>query len=133
MNHKIRMVMLMMLVTAVFLMLSSCTTAGEQTGETEGQAAFVDSAQIAEQLGHHYVTAAGHYPDSCARVSDVQQTVDGSAIKVDIFVDSPADMVCAQMLTPFEVAILLETGGLAPGEYSVTVNEAQPVTLTIGG
>lgn len=133
MNRHLRSVIVTMMITAVFLTLSACTTAGEPAAETAGQAAFVDSASVSEQLGHQYATAAGHYPDSCARVSDVQQSVDGNAITIMLYVDSPDDMMCAQMLTPFEVNILLETGGLAPGEYTVTVNETAPASFTIGG
>ena len=119
------------LITAVVLTLSACTTAtgGDQA---EGKEAFVDGVNIKEHMQHSYATTVGHYPDACARVSDVQQTVEGSSINIMLYVQSPADMMCAQMLTPFEVDILLETGGLAPGEYTVTVNERSP-TFMLGG
>jgi hypothetical protein len=40
-------------------------------------------------------------------------------------------MVCAQMLEEYEVSLLLETGGLPPGEYTVGVNDRQ-ATFSLG-
>ena len=87
---------------------------------------------ISARDGSSYATTAGHFHDACSRVSKVQQTVAGNAITIQLFVDRPADMMCAQMLTPFTVDILLETGGLAPGEYTVTVND-RSATLLLDG
>ena len=40
-------------------------------------------------------------------------------------------MMCAQMLEAYEISILLETGGLAPGEYTVEANEIE-ASFSIG-
>jgi hypothetical protein len=37
------------------------------------------------------------------------------------------------MLSPFTVSVLLEVGGQAPGEYTVTVNDSATTTFNIGG
>ena len=131
MNYLFRKTILFLSNISLILVLSACA-AGSGGEETVGQAAFVDDVTISERDGHSYATTVGHYPDACSRVSDVQQNVEGSVINIQLFVDRPADMMCAQMLTPFTVDILLEIGGLTPGEYTVTVNE-RSTTLVLGG
>ena len=132
MKHHFRMTILILLIISISLVTAACAAVSESGEEPAGQAAFVDDVTISERDGHSYATTMGHYPDACSRVSDVQQNVEGNTINIQLFVDRPADMMCAQMLTPFTVDILLETGGLAPGEYTVNVNERSAV-LVLGG
>lgn len=122
----------LLVLTAALFIMTACTTAAD-SGQVDGQLAFPDDVAVVERMEHSYANVRGHYPDACSRISDVQQSVEGSSINIVLYVDRPADMMCAQMLTPFEVDILLETGGLAPGEYTVTVNEARTATFMIGG
>ena len=117
MKHKLMMSLLLLV-----LFLTGC--ASGETGEepATGNTAFVDHVTIEMQAEHYYAKVEGNYPDSCTRVSDVDQDVDGSTFKISLYVDRPEDMMCAQMLSPFNVNILLEVGGLMPGEYTVDVN-----------
>ncbi len=62
-------------------------------------------------------------PDACSTFCGSEQSVEGSVINVNVFSSRPEDEVCAQMLTPFRVEIALDTEGLDPGEYTITVNE----------
>jgi hypothetical protein len=71
---------------------------------------------------HYYAAVNGNYPDSCTRISDVQQEIDGDTIRFILTIDRPADLMCAQMITPFTVDLLIETGGFLPAEYTVDVN-----------
>ena len=130
MEKYLRAILVVMIGTAVVLTFSACTTPTE-SAEEDGLLAFVDDVVIKEQDEHYYVTVFGNYPDACSRVSDVQQSVEEKSINILLYVAKPAEMMCAQMLTPFEADILLTTGSLEPGEYTVTVNEALPTTLTI--
>ena len=117
MKHKLMMSLLLLV-----LFLTGC--ASGETGEepAAGNPAFVDHVTIEMQAEHYYAKVEGNYPDSCTRVSDVDQDVDGSTFKISLYVDRPEDMMCAQMMSPFNVLILLEVGGVIPGEYTVDVN-----------
>ncbi|MFA9492024.1 MAG: hypothetical protein ACERK1_12435 [Anaerolineales bacterium] len=119
---KQKMMKLLSLSIFLVVFLTGCTSA--ETGEepAAGNPAFVDHVTIEMQAEHHYVKVEGNYPDSCTRVSDVGQEVEGSTFKISLLVDRPEDLVCAQMMSPFNVNILLEVGGLMPGEYTVDVN-----------
>ena len=132
MHYKFRTAVLILLILVLSQFVTACASESGEGAETAGQAAFVDDVTISTRDGSSYATTAGHFPDACSRVSEVQQTVSGNAIDIQLFVDRPADMMCAQMLTPFTVDILLETGGLMPGEYTVTVNE-RSATLVLSG
>ena len=122
----------LLVLTLTLFVMTACTTAVDSS-QAEGQEAFVDDVAVTERTEHSYATVRGHYPDACSRISDVQQSVEGSSIRIVLYVDRPADMMCAQMLTPFEADILLETGGLAPGEYTVSINDAPSAAFAIGG
>ena len=86
---------------------------------------MVDGVVVETINQHQYAVVNGFYPDPCTRISEVNQTVDGSRFVISLSTDSPDDMMCAQMLEAFEVSLLLETGGLTPGEYSVEVNDRE--------
>ena len=106
------------------LMLAACggSDSQESSSTTSGTSAMVNGVLVEVKNNHQYATVNGNYPDSCTRVSDVQQYQDGDTIRFILTTDKPADLMCAQMITPFTVDLLIETGGLLPGEYTVDVN-----------
>lgn len=104
------------------VLLVGCASAAEETAAPEGTQAMVEAVTVESREGQFYARVEGNYPDACTRVSDVQQTFDGSTFQIVLMVDRPPDLMCAQVITPFTVDILLETGGVAPGEYEVDVN-----------
>jgi hypothetical protein len=118
------------------LLLAACDSADGEDDDgdaAEGTQAMVDSVTVEEQMGHKYAVVNGNYPDACTRISDVDQDVDGSTFTINLMTDKPEDLMCAQMLSSFSVSILLEVGGVAPGEYTVTVNDSATTTFTVGG
>lgn len=119
------------LILTTMLILVGCAPTAEVGGEPSGSLAFVDVVMVETQDEHSYARVEGHYPDACSRVSKVDQSFDGSTFKISLYVDRPEDMMCAQMLTPFTVKLLLEVGGVAPGDYTVQVNERSD-TYTLG-
>jgi hypothetical protein len=129
--------LILVLMVAFGLLLTACDndTDGEDEDEegAEGNPAMVDSVMVEEQMGHKYAVVNGNYPDSCSKISDVDQDLEGNTFKISLTTGQPEDLVCAQMLSPFTVNILLEVGGQAPGEYSVTVNDSATTTFNIGG
>jgi hypothetical protein len=116
--------LMMSLSLSLILVVSMTGCASGETGEeaVTGNPAFVDHVTVETQAEHNYAKVEGNYPDSCTRVSDVQQKFDGSTFNIELMVDRPEDLMCAQMLSPFNVLILLEVGGAMPGEYTVDVN-----------
>ncbi|MCC6904415.1 MAG: hypothetical protein IT326_01135, partial [Anaerolineae bacterium] len=67
-------------------------------------------------------TIRGNLPDACTSVGPIGQSLEGKVITVTVATVRPADTMCAQVLTPFEVSVPLEIGGLAAGDYTVAVN-----------
>ncbi len=119
------------LILTATMVLVGCAPTTEIGGETSGSLAFVDMVTVESQGDHYYARVEGHYPDACSRVSRIDQSYDGSTFKIALFVDRPEDLMCAQMLTPFTVLLLLEVGGVSPGEYTVQVNERSD-SFTLG-
>ena len=116
------------------LALAACGGASEEetaAGSESAAETMVDGVVIEQRDSHSYAVVNGFYPDACSRISSIQQDVEGSTINLTLFTDRPADLMCAAMLTPYTVDILLATGGLAPQEYTVTVNEVHSATLSL--
>ena len=115
------------------LLLAACGGSDSAEAETQSTnaAAMVDGVVVEFQGNHYYAIVNGFYPDSCTQISEVQQEVDGSTFNLTLSTAKPSDLMCAQMLTEFQVSLLLETGGLLPGEYAVDVNE-RSTNFTLG-
>lgn len=108
-------------VLAAAVLQVACTSLID-SGVDGGREAFVDSVKV-EQRGTDYVAVVeGHYADLCSDPGGVNQEVRGTTIKVTLVAIESFGPMCAQILTPFEVEILLETEGLPPGRYTVEVN-----------
>ena len=103
---------------------------GDQTGGS-GTLAMVDSVTVALSDNHYYATINGNYPDACTRISYVTQVIEGSTISLTLLTKKPEGVMCAMMVTPFTVEILLTTGGLMPQEFSVVVNQGPSTTFTL--
>lgn len=131
MNRKILPTIILLLVSS--LILAACGGSGSQqnSSTTSATPAMVDGVSVDVKNNHYYAAVNGSYPDSCTRISDVQQEIDGDTIRFILTTDRPADLMCAQMITPFTVDLLIETGGLLPGEYTVDVNGIA-TTFTLG-
>jgi hypothetical protein len=131
MNRKQWMALAMI---GLSLVLAACGGASEEEaagGSETATPAMVDGVTVEQRESHSYAVVAGNYPDACSRISDVQQDVEGSTINITLLTDRPADLMCATMLSPFTVDILLATGGLMPQEYTVTVNDGASATLSL--
>jgi hypothetical protein len=130
-------------ILALCLILAAC--AGEVPGrikevkatasssEPAGKLAIVDSVTIEETMTHSYAVVNGNYPDACTKISNVEQVVEGNSFNITLYTEAPADLMCAQMISPFTVSILLEVGGKAPGDYTINVNDSASTTFTLGG
>jgi hypothetical protein len=112
------------------LILVGCASEAEDASLPEGCDGITwgSGIQVEEREGEYVALITGDYPDACSTVCGNEQTVDDNEINVNLFSSRPEDLVCAQVLTPFETEVLLDTEGLEPGEYTVTLNETHGMT-----
>lgn len=109
----------------LLFLITSCTllvACGAPEALTTTSPTFVDSVEIEERNGDYYTIVSGHHPDACSTTGDIEQEVSGNAFTITIYTERPADAICAQILTPFEEEIKLDTRGLDPGQYNLDVN-----------
>jgi uncharacterized protein YgiM (DUF1202 family) len=67
--------------------------------------------------------ARGYLPDAgCTTIADVSQTRNGNTFTVTVRTKYDPQVLCAQMLTPFEQVVSLDVSSLLPGTYIVIVN-----------
>lgn len=64
----------------------------------------------------------GNLSESCASLSEPSTRYDANTFIISLMAVSPTDRGCAQVTTPFELTIPLNTDGLTPGSYTVTAN-----------
>ena len=64
----------------------------------------------------------GALSDACTRIGEVTQKRDGNTFEITITTARPKDLMCAQVITPFEESIALDVAGLKAGTYTVNVN-----------
>lgn len=86
--------------------------------------AYVEAVEIRIQESFPVQVQAvvrGQLPDACAFVESTNVSVDGNTFYVSMTVARKANMRCAQMLTPFEQIVPLDTADLPAGTYSVQV------------
>lgn len=106
---------------AAALLSAACTRPPQPTRHPAG----VESVRI-EVTGRAPFAAQavvrGHLADACTRLSAVEQSREGRRLKIILFIERPPEMMCAQVIKPFERRIDLELHGLAPGNYEVWVN-----------
>ena len=69
-----------------------------------------------------HAAVKGDFPDACTSIGTANQRRDGNTIYVDLMTTRPADMACAQVITPFDHTIALDVVGLTAGTYTVNVN-----------
>ncbi|MBK5101803.1 MAG: hypothetical protein JJE15_12540 [Desulfobacteraceae bacterium] len=124
-------VILLVLVSVILLVACAADAQEQSSSKSAGSPAMVDGVVVETINLHQYAVVNGFYPDPCTRISDVNQTLDGNRFVITLSTDRPDDMVCAQMLAEYEISLLLETGGLLPGEYTVEVNDRE-TSFSIG-
>lgn len=64
----------------------------------------------------------GSLTQSCARLGQSQVQYAANTFQITVYEISPADRGCAQVITPFETTIALNTNGLPAGAYTVIAN-----------
>jgi hypothetical protein len=101
---------------AIWLLISACAQ------EECEQQAFVENVQVEMRDGDYYALFQGTLQDACTKVDEIRQEVDGSTIKLTVCTTRPEDLLCAQVLAPFEEEVLLDVSDLSTGQYTVEAN-----------
>ena len=130
---------LCMMITLTFLALLVACGGASETQDPDSASppgkdvtlAMADSVAVEQRDNQFYAVVTGNYPDPCTSISSVEQISEGNTIRITLLTGRPADLICAAVLSPFTIDILLTTGGLGPGEYSVIVNEGPSSTFQL--
>ncbi len=77
------------------------------------------------------VSAIGTLADSCTKIDQVSQTRQGNTFSVTITTLKTPGQGCTQAIVPFNQVVLLDGKDLAPGTYTVVVNEKVETTFSI--
>jgi len=103
----------------------------EPTAASESSPIFLDGVQVEVRDGEYYAVITGNLPDSCSTIDGVDQSVEGTTILLEVNASRPLGVGCAQVLTPFTQEVLLDTNGLAAGDYTVDVNGEVSTTSSV--
>ena len=90
------------------------------------QPILVESVQVDIGVGSPIpveIHVSGTWPDLCAQLSQVEQTIEGDRITIDLLA-SPADPNCPPDIVglPFQISIPLNMVEMAVGTYTISVN-----------
>lgn len=88
-----------------------------------GYRATVEEITVENREGRVTVKVAGSVLDACTRVTQIRQAYgpEQQRFTLQPVTSRPQDALCAQVLTPFEREVTLETADLPPGRYEVAV------------
>jgi inhibitor of cysteine peptidase len=64
----------------------------------------------------------GYLPDACTEISSVTCKQVGDTFRITLATARPAEMACADVVSPYEEEIVLDVLGLAAGVYTVNAN-----------
>jgi hypothetical protein len=115
------------------LMLAACGSSEEEAAVPEGceGVTWGSAVEVEERNGEYYAIVQGDFPDSCSTICGIEQEVKRDTININLYSERPEELVCSSMLTPFVEEVLLDTEGLDPGEYTVTINRDHARTTFI--
>ena len=106
------------------------TVAPMATPEPTSREAQVQSVEIhvlETDLQQVSAVIHGNLTESCAMLGESKVHYDANTFHVSVYAVSPADVGCAQVITPFETTIPLDIRGLVPGTYTVIANGVSAV------
>ncbi len=89
-----------------------------------GGTAYIDSLEVRILESYPvqiHAVIRGKLADACSRIDEVRQSRQGATFHLNLVISRPPDLMCAQVLTPFEQVVPLDVRGLAAGNYEVRV------------
>ncbi len=93
----------------------------------EAQVQSVDIQVMATNPPQVNAVVRGNLSESCATLAPTQVSYASNAFEIKVYAVSPTDRGCAQITTPFETTIALDTTDLPAGNYTVTANGVSAV------
>ncbi len=128
-------------VIAIGLILSACapilrpasaldsptTEPTPQTSTREAQVQSVDIEVMDTNPPQVNAVVRGNLSESCATLAPSQVSYASNVFEIKVYAISPTDRGCAQVTTPFETTIALDTSSLPAGSYTVTANGVSAV------
>lgn len=131
MLKKLTLLLLLLLTVPLYAQDADPTEAAVIEGTasvSEAVPAFESSA--AGETATFTIQASGELADPCTSIDRIEQTVDDAVITITIHTVRPADLMCAQVVEPFEITIEVDTSGLEPGDYTVRIGDVElPLTV----
>ena len=97
-------------------------TTGGNTVAQLAQVKSVDLRMLESFPVQVHAAVKGDFPDACTSIGTANQRREGKTFYVELMTTRPADMACAQVITPFEHTVALDVVGLPAGTYTVNVN-----------
>ncbi len=136
-----KIVQITSLITIIGLALSACAPAlrpasalgspttepTPQTNMREAQVQSVDIQVMDTDPPQVNAVVRGNLSESCATLAPSQVSYASNVFEIKLYAVSPTDRGCAQVTTPFETTIALETTDLPAGNYTVTANGVSAV------
>lgn len=76
------------------------------------------------------VVVYGWLSDGCTKLHGFDQKIEGKVISMRVLTTRPRDAMCTQAIKRFQETYPVDTGSLAPGTYTLTVNgKSKQITL----
>jgi inhibitor of cysteine peptidase len=97
-------------------------TTGGNTVTQLAQVKSVDLRMLESFPVQVHAAVKGDFPDACTSIGTANQRREGNTFYVELMTTRPADMICAQVITPFDHTVALDVVGLPAGTYTVNVN-----------
>ncbi len=97
------------------------------TASREAQVQSVEIQVLPGNPAQVNAIVRGNLSESCAVLGESQVTYASNTFQIKVFAVSPTDRGCAQITTPFETTIPLDTSGLPEGSYTVNANGVSAV------
>jgi inhibitor of cysteine peptidase len=88
----------------------------------------IDAADVPGPPRRLDIQVRGIIPDSCSTAREPQVSRSGSQISVQILIDRPTGLLCAQIISPYERTIPISP--IDPGAYHISVND-QAIDVTV--
>ena len=106
----------------------------ESSEESTNLEPIIETTDLSQsETGIVRLSVTGQLRDACTTLVDSEQTIDiaTNTFQVRLITERDDEAVCAQVLTPFEEMITLQTAELPAGQYTVMVQEQQVATFTL--
>lgn len=119
--------LLLLTLTACLTVTSAKDNPTPQQAAREAQVLSLEIQVTPTRPAQVNAIVRGILGEACARLGETQMSYGSNTFMITLLEISPSDRSCAQITTPFEQTIPLDTSGLPAGEYTVKANGVSAV------